>query len=62
MTQEETCASKKRYPDKIVAEIMRAKYMSRNLHRKRDKHESRSYHCRVCDGWHLTSRPRKIIS
>lgn len=62
MTQEEVCASKKRYSDRAAAEVMRAKYMQQNLRRKREKYEARSYHCPVCNGWHLTSRPRKVAS
>lgn len=55
---EEVCKKKRRFPDKISAEIMRGKYMSRNLDKPiRAKQESRSYFCPVCRGWHLTSRP-----
>ncbi|WP_185893616.1 hypothetical protein [Streptomyces sp. WAC08241] len=45
---------KRRYYDRIRADIVLARIQrSNNPHRQ----EKRVYRCRTCRGWHLTSRP-----
>lgn len=47
--------TKRRYPDRITAEIVLANtFRSRNTRRE----EMRAYRCQKCHGWHLTSRRR----
>lgn len=49
-----TCGRKRRYPSKAAAESS-AEYVM-------FIHDSRAlfpYHCKLCDGWHLTSHPRE---
>jgi hypothetical protein len=62
-TPKEVCESKKRYVDRISAEIMLTKYRILNKGKKRAKGktvwENHAYLCYVCKGWHLTSKLRK---
>lgn len=44
-----SCASKKRYPTQEAAKRARR-------HHERD---TREYPCSYCDGWHLTSTPKR---
>lgn len=62
-TAKEVCESKKRYVDRISAEIMLSKYRILNKGKKRAKGktvwENHAYACYICNGWHLTSKLRK---
>ncbi len=44
------CGSKARYPNEGAAMDRAARYMALGAPRLR------AYHCRMCDGWHLTSK------
>jgi hypothetical protein len=65
-TPEEICKSKKRYVDEAAAEVMLVKYRLLNKGKKRGKGkniwENHSYYCSICNGWHLTSQPLKVIT
>lgn len=48
-----TCGRKRRYPSRVAAENS-AEYV-------KFMHDGRvlfPYHCKLCDGWHLTSHPK----
>ena len=65
-TPEEICRSKKRYVDEASAEVMLVKYRVLNKGKSRAKGrnvwENHSYYCSICNGWHLTSQPLKVIT
>lgn len=50
---------KKRFRTELDADtvIAQAQYESRILH-QHHRRESRSYDCRACKGWHVTSQPK----
>lgn len=50
-----TCG-KRRYRDKVTAEIALAKIWARDTGRS-EKMPRRAYECGLCDGYHLTSQP-----
>lgn len=45
---------KRRYYDELRARIVLARIQRSN---NPNRQEKRTYHCRQCRGWHLTSRP-----
>lgn len=55
-----TCAAagKVRYPDHLAAKLALAR-TGKHRHTRRPKDETRTYWCRHCRGWHLTSQPKR---
>jgi hypothetical protein len=49
---------KRKYRDEIAAKLVMAD-TARKDHR-REKNEIRTYYCRYCRGYHLTSQPFKV--
>jgi hypothetical protein len=57
MGPDRPCARKKRYPDRIAAEL--ALVSTRRNDQRRPKNERRTYKCGFCLGWHLTSQRKR---
>lgn len=53
------CSTKTRYRDAIAAGLALAHWQKKDPSTSR-KVPQRSYRCRVCGCWHLTSQPRRV--
>lgn len=52
---------KLRFPDRAAALVaLTEAKIARNLHRKLSYRQQRTYECRSCAGWHLTSKPDRF--
>lgn len=51
------CGGKRRFRDHDQATA--ALRTIRTYGEQREKNPQRAYHCPVCNGWHLTSRPER---
>lgn len=51
------CPEKRRYRDEIAAKLALSRIA--RYGEPREHTPIRCYHCPICDGWHLTSAPRR---
>jgi hypothetical protein len=52
------CAGKRRFPTHEQAQMALVEAILRRNRGSPNRSECRLYHCPLCKGWHLTSRPR----
>lgn len=57
MSGKHPCKGKRRFLDEIAAMMALTKIGEYGM--DRGKKPTRAYSCRLCDGWHLTSQPKR---
>jgi hypothetical protein len=53
---------KRRYPDRVAAEMALAGIAAKAARGKSGRREERAYECPRCCGWHTTSQPKRPSS